>query len=49
MRKSLVSMAKPALTAHFTDVEFMYSDNKYYAFCGKMGHLIGLFASIWLS
>jgi len=41
MRETLVPMAIPALAAHLTDVEFMYSDNKYYELCGQMGHLIG--------
>jgi hypothetical protein len=34
-------MALPALAAHLTGVEFMYSDNIYYELCGQMGHLIG--------
>ena len=41
MLEPLVPMAIPALAAHLTDVEFMYSDNKYYELCGQMGHLIG--------
>ena len=41
MREPLVPMAFPALAAHLTGVEFMYSDNKYYELCGQMGHLIG--------
>lgn len=41
MREPLVPMAIPALAAHLADVEFMYSDNKYYELCGQMGHLIG--------
>lgn len=41
MREPLVPMSIPALAAHLTDVEFMYSDNKYYELCGQMGHLIG--------
>ncbi len=41
MRDPLVPMAIPALSAHLTDVEFMYCDNKYYELCGQMGHLIG--------
>ena len=41
MREPLVPMAIPALAAHLTDVQFMYSDNKYYELCGQMGHLIG--------
>lgn len=41
MREPLVPMAIPALAAHLSDVEFMYSDNKYYELCGQMGHLIG--------
>ena len=41
MREPLVPMAIPALATHLTDVEFMYSDNKYYELCGQMGHLIG--------
>ena len=41
MREPLVPMAMPALAAHLCNVEFMYSDNKYYELCGQMGHLIG--------
>ena len=41
MREPLLPMAMPALAAHLSDVEFMYSDNKYYELCGQMGHLIG--------
>jgi hypothetical protein len=41
MRETLVPMALPALAAHLSEVEFMYSDNKYYELCGQMGHLIG--------
>ncbi len=41
MHEPLVPMAMPALSAHLTDVEFMYCDNKYYELCGQMGHLIG--------
>ena len=41
MRETLVPMAIPALAAHLADVQFMYSDNKYYELCGQMGHLIG--------
>ncbi len=41
MREPLVPMAIPVLAAHLTDVQFMYSDNKYYELCGQMGHLIG--------
>ncbi len=41
MREPLVPMAIPALAAHLTGVEFMYSDNQYYELCGQMGHLIG--------
>ena len=41
MREPLVPMAMPALSAHLTDVEFKYNDNKYYEPCGQMGHLIG--------
>ena len=41
MREPLVPMAIPVLAAHLSDVEFMYSDNKYYELCGQMGHLIG--------
>lgn len=40
MREPLVPMAIPALAAHLTEVELMYSDNKYYELCGQMGHLI---------
>lgn len=41
MQEPLVPMAIPALAAHVSDVQFMYSDNKYYELCGQMGHLIG--------
>ncbi|MCR4591606.1 MAG: hypothetical protein K5672_00435 [Bacteroidaceae bacterium] len=41
MREPLVPMAMPALSAHLTDVELMYSDNQYYELCGQMGHLVG--------
>ena len=41
MREPLVPMAMPALAAHLSEVEFMYSDNRYYELCGQMGHLIG--------
>ncbi len=38
MREPLFSMSIPALAAHLCEVEFMYSDNKYYELCGQMGH-----------
>ena len=41
MQEPLVPMAIPALAAHLSEVEFMYSDNQYYELCGQMGHLIG--------
>ena len=41
MREPLVPMVIPALSAHLSDVELMYCDNKYYELCGQMGHLIG--------
>ena len=41
MQEPLLPMTLPALAAHVADVEFMYSDNKYYELCGQMGHLIG--------
>ena len=41
MQEPLLPMTLPALAAHLADVEFMYSDNKYYELCGQMGHLIG--------
>lgn len=41
MQQPLLPMALPAVAAHLCDVEFMYSDNKYYEMCGQMGHLIG--------
>ena len=41
MREPLLPMSMPALSAHLSEVEFMYSDNKYYELCGQMGHLIG--------
>ena len=34
MQEPLVPMAIPAFAAHVNDVEFMYSDNKYYELCG---------------
>jgi len=34
-------MPIPAIFAHLRDVEFMYSDNKYYELFAQMGHLIG--------
>lgn len=37
MREPLVPMIIPALAAHLTDVELLYSDNKYYELCGQMG------------
>ena len=33
-------MAIPALSAHLTNVKFLYSDNKYYDLCGQMGYYI---------
>ena len=41
MQEPLVPMSIPALAAHLSEVEFMYSDNQYYELCGQMGHLIG--------
>jgi len=41
MHEPLLPMSIPALAAHLSEVEFMYSDNKYYELCGQMGHLIG--------
>ena len=41
MKEALVPMMMPALAAHLTEVEFKYSDNKFYEMCGQMGHLIG--------
>ena len=41
MQEPLVPMSIPALAAHLSVVEFMYSDNQYYELCGQMGHLIG--------
>ena len=41
IREPLLPMTIPALAAHLCEVEFMYSDNKYYELCGQMGHLIG--------
>ena len=41
MQEPLLPMTIPALAAHVSDVELMYSDNKYYELCGQMGHLIG--------
>ena len=34
MQKVLIQMAIPALFAHLTDTKNMYSDSKYYEFCG---------------
>ena len=41
MQEALLPMIMPALSAHLTDVEFLYSDGKYYPMCGQMGHQIG--------
>ena len=41
MQFPLIPVAMPALSAHLSDVRFLYSDNKYYELCGLMGHLIG--------
>ena len=41
IQEPLLPMTLPALAAHLCEVEFMYSDNKYYELCGQMGHLIG--------
>ena len=41
MREPLLPMVMPAFVAHLSDVELMYSDNKYHELCGQMGHLIG--------
>lgn len=41
IQEPLLPMTLPALAAHVADVEFMYSDRKYYELCGQMGHLIG--------
>ena len=38
-----------ALTTHSIDIEFMYSDNKYYELCGQMEHLIGFRVLVRLS
>ena len=34
MHEPLAPMVFPALAAHLCEVEFMYSDNKYYELCG---------------
>ena len=41
IQEPLLPMTLPALAAHLCEVEFMYSDNKYYELCGQIGHLIG--------
>ena len=41
MHEPLVPMFFPVLGAHLCEVEFIYSDNKYYELCGQIGHLIG--------
>ena len=41
MQEALLPMIMPALSAHLTDVEFLYSDGKYYPMCGQVGHLVG--------
>jgi hypothetical protein len=41
MREPLVPMIIPALAAHLSGVEFMYSNSRYHELCGQMGHLIG--------
>ena len=33
IREPLLPMTLPALAAHLCEVEFMYSDNKYYELC----------------
>ena len=40
MREPLLPMVMPAFAAHLSDMELMYSDNKYHELCGQMGHLI---------
>ena len=40
MHKPLILMSMPALSAHLSEVEFMYSDNKYYELCGQMANLV---------
>ena len=41
MQEPILPMTLPALAAHVSGAEFKYPDNKYYALCGQMGHLIG--------
>ena len=41
MQEVLVPMIMPALSSHLAEVQFQYSDNKYYGMSGQMGHLIG--------
>lgn len=41
MQEPILPMTLPALAAHVSNVEIMYSDNKYHELCGQMGHLIG--------
>ena len=40
MQKTLVPMKIPALFANFTNIKFMYSDNKYYELCSQMANLL---------
>ncbi len=40
MHEPLVPVSMPALSAHLSEVEFMYSDNKYYERCGQMANLV---------
>ena len=42
MREPFLPMKIPALLAHLSDVEFLYSGSKYYKLYEQMGHLIGL-------
>ncbi len=39
-RDTLLPMSFPPVSAHLTNVTFVYSDNREYELCGQMGHLI---------
>ncbi|MBP3227931.1 MAG: DUF3987 domain-containing protein [Bacteroidaceae bacterium] len=40
MREALLPMALVALSAHVSEVEFLYPDGRYHELCGQMGHLV---------
>lgn len=40
MQEPLLPMVIPAVSAHLSEVEFMYNDNMFYELSGQFGHLI---------